>query len=244
MAAPRSRPIPGAGASPAIPAPGWPAPPTRRRQRATQVAAFCGTARAGRLRRVGEHDRLRRRRTTGAIAASSCTIAQLAQAAGGVDAFLIGSELRGLTTLRDAGDAFPFVEALVRRSPARCAASSGRRRRSPMAPTGASISATIRPTAPATCSSTSIRSGRMPAIDAVGIDNYMPLSDWRDGDYRGGNPDGFAGPYDPAGLRAASPAARVSTGTTRLARPIGAARRARRSPTAPTASPGCSATRI
>ncbi|TAN15129.1 MAG: host specificity protein, partial [Rhizobiaceae bacterium] len=41
------------------------------------------------------------------------------------------------------------------------------------------------------------------AVDAVGIDNYMPLSDWRDADYAGGNPDGFAGPYDPDGLRAA-----------------------------------------
>ncbi len=33
-----------------------------------------------------------------------------------------------------------------------------------------------------------------PEIDAVGIDNYMPLSDWRDADYSGGNPDGFSGP--------------------------------------------------
>src|SRR5690606_4830700 len=41
-----------------------------------------------------------------------------------------------------------------------------------------------------------------PAIDAVGIDNYMPLSDWRDGDHGGKNPDGFAGPYDRRGLRA------------------------------------------
>ncbi|MCF3642594.1 glycoside hydrolase/phage tail family protein, partial [Rhizobium sp. TRM95111] len=30
-----------------------------------------------------------------------------------------------------------------------------------------------------------------PAIDAVGIDNYMPLSDWRDGDRTDGSPDGF-----------------------------------------------------
>ena len=31
----------------------------------------------------------------------------------------------------------------------------------------------------------------------------MPLSDWRDADYSAGNPDGFSGPYDPDGLRAA-----------------------------------------
>ena len=34
----------------------------------------------------------------------------------------------------------------------------------------------------ATSSSTSIRCGRRDDIDAVGIDNYMPLADWRDGD--------------------------------------------------------------
>ncbi|MFY8099725.1 MAG: baseplate megatron protein TIM-barrel domain-containing protein, partial [Allorhizobium sp.] len=39
--------------------------------------------------------------------------AALAAQAGGVDAFLLGSELRGLTTLRDGANAFPFVEALV-----------------------------------------------------------------------------------------------------------------------------------
>lgn len=40
--------------------------------------------------------------------------AALVAQAGGVDAFLIGSELRGLTSLRDHNDAFPFVEELVR----------------------------------------------------------------------------------------------------------------------------------
>ena len=35
-----------------------------------------------------------------------------------------------------------------------------------------------------------------PAITAVGIDNYMPLSDWRDEDYGAPNPDGFSAPYD------------------------------------------------
>ena len=38
--------------------------------------------------------------------------AHLAASAGGVDAFLIGTELRGLTTLRDGANAFPFVEEL------------------------------------------------------------------------------------------------------------------------------------
>ena len=39
-----------------------------------------------------------------------------------------------------------------------------------------------------------------PHIDAVGIDNYMPLSDWRDEDVRSGNPDGFDSADDVAGF--------------------------------------------
>src|SRR5690606_18050926 len=38
--------------------------------------------------------------------------AALSAAAGGVDAILIGSEMRGATTLRDGNGAFPFVEQL------------------------------------------------------------------------------------------------------------------------------------
>ena len=38
--------------------------------------------------------------------------AHLAEMAGGVDGFLIGSELRGLTTLRSAASAYPFVAGL------------------------------------------------------------------------------------------------------------------------------------
>ena len=39
--------------------------------------------------------------------------AELCAAAGGVDVFLLGSELRGLTWLRDAEGSYPFVSALV-----------------------------------------------------------------------------------------------------------------------------------
>lgn len=128
--------------------------------------------------------------------------AHLAAKAGGVDAFLIGSELRGLTTLRDAADAFPFVEQLCRLA--------------------ADARAVLGPSAKITYAADwseyfghhpTDGSGDVyfhldplwahPAIDAVGIDNYMPLSDWRDGDAAGGNPDGFVGPYDPRGLKAA-----------------------------------------
>ena len=113
-------------------------------------------------------------------------------AAGGVDAFLIGSELRGLTLCARRVDSFPFVDALVtlaadvrahagRHDEAdlcgrleRIFGLAGRRRRRR--------------------SSISIRSGPRANIDAIGIDNYMPLADWR-GDDTG--PDAAAaGPHD------------------------------------------------
>lgn len=126
--------------------------------------------------------------------------AHLAAAAGGVDAFLVGTELRGLTMVRDGANAFPFVEKLC------------------------TLAADVRAVLGPACRITygadwSEYYGHQPAdgtgdvyfhldplwahpaIDAVGIDNYMPLSDWQDRDYAGGNPDGFAYPYDPEGLR-------------------------------------------
>ena len=126
--------------------------------------------------------------------------AHLAVAAGGVDTFLIGSELRGLTTVRDGTGAFPFVEAL-------CALAADVRT---VLGSGAGITYGA---------DWSEYFGYQPAdgsgdvlfhldplwsheaISAVGIDNYMPLADWRDGDHAGGNPDGFRFPDDPAGLR-------------------------------------------
>ncbi len=69
-------------------------------------------------------------------------------------------------------------------------------------------------------------------IDFVGIDNYLPLADWRDGtehlDYA---PDGPTVDLRPRLSRAAtSRAARTTTGTT-PAKPTARPRRARRSPT-------------
>lgn len=128
--------------------------------------------------------------------------AHLAAAAGGVDAFLVGAELRGLTTLRDEDNAFPFVEAL-------CALTD-------------EVREILGPGTRITYGADWTEyfghqpqdgSGDVffhldalwahPEIAAVGIDNYMPLSDWRDGDYAGGSADGFRTPYDLAGLTAA-----------------------------------------
>ncbi|MEO0992029.1 MAG: glycoside hydrolase TIM-barrel-like domain-containing protein, partial [Pseudomonadota bacterium] len=105
--------------------------------------------------------------------------AHLCAAAGGVDAFCIGSEMRGLTRIRGAGNSFPAVQKL------RALAADVR---------------AILPDAKITYAADwSEYFGYHPqdgsgdvffhldplwaddAIDIVAIDNYVPLSDWRDG---------------------------------------------------------------
>ncbi len=128
--------------------------------------------------------------------------AKLAAIAGGVDAFLIGSEMRGVTRIRSTASAFPAVSQLV--------SLAGQVRAilglTPKLTYGADWSEYF---------------GYHPAdgsgdvffnldplwasshISAIGIDNYMPLSDWRDEDYLGGNPDGARSPDDEAAMTAA-----------------------------------------
>ncbi|SDB31637.1 baseplate multidomain protein megatron [Bauldia litoralis] len=106
--------------------------------------------------------------------------AWLCKAAGGVDAFLLGSELRGLTTLRSGTSSYPFVEALV--------------------DLAADVRDVLGPSVKLSYGADWTEYfGHQPAdgsgdvhfhldplwasddIDAVAIDNYMPLADWRDG---------------------------------------------------------------
>ncbi len=169
------------------PAPGRPASADRTAIARGQVQAFAGNAQAGdftiaggRVAYLGGEESYRR---------FILHYAQLARLAGGVDGFLIGSELRGLTQLRDGGDAFPFVETLVQLA--------------------GDVKALL-PVAKITYGADwseyfgyhpTDGSGDVyfhldplwasPDIDAVGIDNYMPLADWRDDDLAEANPDGF-----------------------------------------------------
>ncbi|MFP1631575.1 glycoside hydrolase TIM-barrel-like domain-containing protein [Zhengella sp. ZM62] len=128
--------------------------------------------------------------------------ARLCAEAGGVDAFLLGSELRGLTSLRDDAGVFPFVHGLRELA------------REVRAILGAGTKITYG-------ADWSEYFGHQPAdgsgdvcwhlddlwmdeaIDAVGIDNYMPLSDWRDSDLDGANPDGAQSPQDGQAMREA-----------------------------------------
>lgn len=120
----------------------------------------------------------------------------------GVDGFIIGSEFRGLTQVRGPGNSFPFVAELVQLT--------------------AEVRAILGPSVKLTYGADwSEYFGYHPAdgsgdvffhldplwaspdIDAVGIDNYMPLADWRDGDLSGGHPDGARSAEDMDALRAA-----------------------------------------
>ena len=105
--------------------------------------------------------------------------ARLCALAGGVDGFLLGSELRGLTMLRREGNVFPFVAALR------------------------TLAAEVKAILPNAMISYGADwteyFGHQPADDSgdvffhldelwssadvgfIGLNNYMPLSDWRDG---------------------------------------------------------------
>ncbi|CUA90269.1 Putative phage tail protein/GTA TIM-barrel-like domain [Chelatococcus sambhunathii] len=127
--------------------------------------------------------------------------AHLCAAAGGVDAFLIGSEMPGLTTIRSGVSTYPAVQAY------RDLAADVRS----ILGTGTKIGYAAdwseyfghQP---------SDGSGDVffhldplwadPEIDFVGIDNYMPLSDWRDGFDHLDAADSWPAIYDRAYLQA------------------------------------------
>ncbi len=181
------------------PAPGLPDSADQTATARAQVEAFCGATDAGDFSVSGSS-------VTSTAADEKYRrlilhYALLAQAAGGVDGFIIGAELRGLTRLRDGAGAFPFVEQLIGvASDVRAILGAGTK-----LTYGADWSEYF---------------GYHPAdgsgdvcynldplwasadIDAIGIDNYMPLSDWRDSDLSEGNPDGFALAEDAEAMRA------------------------------------------
>jgi len=106
--------------------------------------------------------------------------AALCHAAGGVDAFCIGSELRGLTQIRSARNTFPAVQAL-RALAAQVRALVGPQTKISYAADWSEYFG-YQPQ-----DGTGDRLFHLdplwadPQIDFVGIDNYMPLSDWREG---------------------------------------------------------------
>ena len=162
------------------PAAGFPGSVDKTGTAATQVAALFGTATPANFSVSGT-----KVSWTGPIGEWSLRrmilhYAHLCKAAGGVDAFLIGSEMPGLTTIRADASTYPAVTAFK------------------------SLAADVRAilgagTKIGYAANWSEYFGHQPAdgtgdvvfhldplwsdanIDFIGIDNYMPLSDWRDG---------------------------------------------------------------
>ncbi len=157
-------------------APGRPGTSDRSALADAEVAAFFGTAMPGDFTPATDHvgysgpAEWRYRRFI-------LHYAHLCALAGGVEAFCIGSEMRSLTQLRGTGDAFPAVAELIRLA--------GEVR----AILGPQVK--ISYAADWTEYGSYFADGNLyfplddlwadAAIDFVGIDNYMPLSDWRDG---------------------------------------------------------------
>jgi hypothetical protein len=105
--------------------------------------------------------------------------AHLCAAAGGVEAFCIGSELRGLTQIRDADQGFPTVRAL-------CALAGdvrsilGAKTKIGYAADWSEYFGYHPPDGSGDLLYHLDPLWSHPDIDFIGIDNYMPLSDWRD----------------------------------------------------------------
>ncbi|MBB5046541.1 hypothetical protein HNR60_001289 [Rhodopseudomonas rhenobacensis] len=105
--------------------------------------------------------------------------AQLAVAAGGVDAFLIGSELKALTRVRSGVGVYPAVQALASLAAEVKAIVGGA-----LVTYGADWTEYGADAVTADASELRFPLDPLwahPAIGAVGIDYYAPLSDWRDG---------------------------------------------------------------
>ena len=122
--------------------------------------------------------------------------AKLCALSGGVDAFCIGSEMRGMTQIRAAGDTFPVVQAL-RQLAADVRSILGPATKISYAAdwteyfgyqTGGDVYFNLDPL------------WADPNIDFIGIDNYMPASDWREGEDHGDADQGAI--YDLAYLKA------------------------------------------
>jgi hypothetical protein len=143
-----------------------------------QVAAFVGSSTGWGFRRMVRH------------------YAALAHEAG-AEALVIGSEMVGMTTLRGTSG-FPFVGALVTLAAEARALAPGVKLT--YAADWTEYHGYQPPDAPGDKLFHLDPLWASPNIDAVGIDSYMPTTDWRDGE---DGPDaGAGGPYDLAYIEA------------------------------------------
>jgi hypothetical protein len=161
------------------PAAGQPGSPDKTAAAAAQIAAFLGTAAPGDFALAGDTV-VYSGPAEWSYRRFVLHYAWLAKAAGNVDAFVIGTELRGLTQVRSSASAYPFVAGLVQLA--------------------ADVKSVLGPGVKvAYAADWSEYFGHQPqdgtgdvhfhldplwasaSIDAIGIDLYWPLADWREG---------------------------------------------------------------
>ncbi len=221
------------------PAPGRPGSPDKTAAAADQVAAFFGSVAPADLAWNGKTVTSARAEFSFRRFILHC--ARLAEAAGGVETFLIGSEMIGLTTVRSDASTFPAVAQLV------SLAADARSILGSATKLGYSADWTEYASHRPADGSGDVYFHLDPLwsnanIDFVGIDNYMPLADWRDG-FDHLDAGGVPSPYDPAYLTGNVAAGELFDWY--YPTPPPATRRpGRRSPIRLTASTGCSASRI
>ena len=157
-------------------APGRPGSPDLTAQAVNEVAAFFGTAAVGDFQGNGSSVVYSGPQDWG-YRRFILHYAHLCHLAGGVDAFCIGSEMRGLTQIRGPAHSFPAVQALVQLA-ADVRSILGPQTKISYAAdwseyfgyhTGGNVYFHLDPL------------WADPNIDFIGIDNYMPISDWRSG---------------------------------------------------------------
>ncbi|NJN35756.1 MAG: hypothetical protein HC794_00340 [Nitrospiraceae bacterium] len=168
---------------------------------ATQVSALFGAATPGNFSVSGETVSFTGSPSDWGLRRMVLHYAHLCAAAGGVDAFLIGTEMPGLTTTRSGASTYPAVTAFKTLA--------------------ADVSAIVGAgTKIGYAADWSEYFGHRPQdgsgdvyfhldplwsdanIDFVGIDNYLPLSDWRDGFDHADALEGWPAIYDRSYLQA------------------------------------------
>lgn len=179
-------------------APGQPGTPDRSLTAEAEVAAFFGTASAadftvapGIVSYSGPEEWSYRR--------FILHNAALCAASEGVEAFCIGSEMRGLLQIRGDGDSFPAVAHMVALL------------HEVRAILGAGVKLTYAADWSEYWGHDAGEGNRYfhldplwsdPELDVIGIDNYMPLADWREGEDHLDHAAGWRSIHDPAYLAA------------------------------------------
>ncbi|WP_048646610.1 baseplate multidomain protein megatron [Nitratireductor soli] len=161
------------------PAPGFAGSPDKTAAAAVQVASFLGTANASHFGAAGE-----------AVVYSGPAewsyrrfilhYAKLAAIAGGVESFLIGTEMRGLTEVRASSSAYPFVAGL------KAIAAEARALLGGSVKIGYAADWSEYHSHRPADGSGDVYFNLDPLwsdadVDFIGIDNYLPIADWRDG---------------------------------------------------------------